>query len=93
MYTKAKGKTYTLTIHAVIDLLDRADVVANQEPVLVGEDIVDEIDERFDAATLEGGEVGCVADHGELIKPQLLEEMEWLLGLRVVEKLEKGRHS
>ena len=57
MYTKAIGKTYTLTIHAVIDFLDRVNVVANQEPILVGEDIVNEVDERFDAATLKGGEI------------------------------------
>ena len=57
MYTKANGKTYTLTIHAVIDFLDRVNVVANQEPILVGEDIVNEVDERFDAATLKGGEI------------------------------------
>ena len=74
--TKPNGKTYTLTIHAVIDLLDRVDVVADQEPVFVGEDIVNEVDERLDAATLKGGEIGCVADHGELWKAQLLEEGE-----------------
>ena len=72
MHTKANGKTYTLTIHAVIDFLDRVDVVANQEPIFVGEDIVNEVDERFDAATLKGGEIGYVVDHGKLLKARLL---------------------
>ena len=79
MCTKGSEKTYTLAIHAVIDFLDRIDVVADQEPIFVGEDIVNEVDERFDAATLKGGEIGCVADHGELLKARLLGGVEWLL--------------
>ena len=59
------GMTYSLKIHTIIDLLNRVHVVTDEKPILFRENVVDEIDERFDAATLEGDEIGGVADHDE----------------------------
>ena len=58
--------TYTLTIHTIIELLDRVNVVANEKPVPFRESVVDVVDQRFDGATLEGGQIGSIVDHGEL---------------------------
>lgn len=43
MLLGAGEKTYTLTIHTIIDLLDRVDVVTNEKPVLIRENVVDEV--------------------------------------------------
>lgn len=58
-------------------------MVTNEKPVLFREYVVHEVDEGLDAATLEGGEVGSIVDHGDFLGVQLFAEWDWVLGLKV----------